>query len=579
MPKRRNIFILGFIFSFLLPITAFAEERISAFTTHIEINVNGSLSVQEEIIYDFGADAVNKHGIFREIPLIYTPAGATESTRIEISSISVSDGKGTLRQTDYEGSGNIVKLRIGDPDTTVTGPQLYVIRYTVWGGLLQHLGSDEFYWNMTGNEWKVPIDRVRGEVVLPAPLPTSVVSYACYIGSSGATSTCASTITTEGTDPNTISKLRFEDSGLGAYQGMTVKIALPKGLVLFSQPNIREGEVFAPPPELNRWWTQSLFGFSLVLPFIVFRVMFNMWWTRGRDPKGRGTIITEYDVPEDLSPLESAVLVHGSVNASAISASIVDLAERGFLKIERIVEKGLIFDSTDYQLIRLSEKYTDLPPAEKLILEKLFETDRVRVSALKNKLSTVVSEAANATYLTLTGKQYFVENPHTVRSTYSIAGLVMCGVAFFLPTLNFSVLLSGIIILGFAWFMPKMTEQGAILRERLLGFKSYLNVTEKDRLNFANAPEKNPTIFEKFLPYAMIFGVEEAWAKQFEGMFIQENKQGAWYSGSGPLNATLFAKEMSAFTESTNHAFASSGGSGGGGSSGGGGGGGGGGSW
>jgi hypothetical protein len=151
MTKRSDIFIFGVVLSLLfsffgfLPAIAYADERISAFTTHIEVNTNGSLTVQEEIMYDFGADAVNKHGIYREIPLIYTPAGATESTRIEISSISVSDGKGTLRQTDYEGSGNVVKLRIGDADTTVTGPQLYVIRYTVWGGLLQHLGSDEFY--------------------------------------------------------------------------------------------------------------------------------------------------------------------------------------------------------------------------------------------------------------------------------------------------------------------------------------------------------------------------------------------------------------------------------------------------
>ena len=570
----------GWVIFFLLPISASAEERISAFTTHIEINANGSLTVQEEIVYDFGADAVNKHGIYREIPLIYTPEGAEEETRIEISSISVSDGRGTLRQTDYEGSGNVVKLRIGDADTLVSGQQLYVIRYTVWGGLLQHLASDEFYWNMTGNEWKVPIDRVRGEVVLPVPLPSSDLHYACYRGSTGATSTCASATTTAGDLPGTISKLRFEDTGLGAYQGMTVAIGLPKGIVIFSQPTGSDGDSFAPPPKLNRWWTEPLFGFSLILPFIIFGVMFNMWWTRGRDPKGRGTIITEYDVPEDLSPLESAALVHGSTNASAISAAIVDLAERGFLKIERIVEKGLIFDSTDYQLTRLTDKYTDLPPAEKLILEKLFETDRVRVSALKNKLSSLVSEVANATYLVLTEKKYYVENPHKVRSTYSIAGAVVLGLSFFLPVLNFSTFLSGVIILCFAWIMPKMTEQGALLRERLLGFKSYLNIAEKDRINFANAPEKDPTVFEKFLPYAMIFGVEEAWAKQFEGMYMQENKKGGWYSGTAPLNATLFAKEMSSFSESTNHAFASAGGaSGGGGFSGGGGGGGGGGSW
>ena len=350
-------FFLLLTASYLLPAHfAFADERIIAFTTHVEINANGSLAVQEEIMYDFGVDAVNKHAIYREIPLIYTPADGTENTRIQISSISVTDGNGTLRQADYEGSGNVVKLRIGDPDTLVSGAQLYVIRYTVWGGLLQHLGSDEFYWNMTGNGWKVPIDRVRGEVVLPTPLPSADVPYACYVGSTGATSTCASASTTPGTTPNTISKLRFENTGLGAYQGMTVAIGLPKGIVIFSQPKITDGKRFVADPELNRWWTKPLFGFSLALPLVVFAVMFNMWWTRGRDPKGRGTIIAEYDAPDNLSPLESAGLLHGNVAASAISAAIVDLAERGYLKIERIVEKGLIFDSTDYFLTKLTKK-------------------------------------------------------------------------------------------------------------------------------------------------------------------------------------------------------------------------------
>lgn len=583
-PKTKHaqfcITLLFSLFSFLFFGTAYADERIVAFTTHIEINANGSATVQEEIMYDFGEGAVGKHGIYREIPLIYTPAGREDDTRIEISSISVSDGKGTLRQTDYEGGGNMVKLRIGDADTLVSGAQLYVIRYTVWGAFNQYIDHDEFYWNMTGDKWKVPIDRVRGEIVLPGSLPESNITSSCYVGATGATTSCAYEIMTEGDTPGTISRLRFEDEALGAYTGMTVAVGLPKGIVIFSQPERGNGKNFSAPPELNRWWTQPLFGFSLVLPFVVFAVMLNMWWTRGRDPKGRGTIITEYDIPDGLSPLESAALIHGKISPSAISAAIVDLAERGYLTIERIVEKGLIFDSTDYRLTKLTDKQSELPSAEKLILEKLFETDRVRVSALKHKLSTLVSKVSEGTFLALTDKRYFVENPHRVRTTYGIAGAVVLGLSFFLPVLNFSVFCSGFIILCFSWIMPQMTEHGAMLRERLLGFKSYLNIAEKDRINFVNAPEKDPAVFEKFLPYAMVFGVEEAWAEQFEGMYAQDNSRSHWYVGSGPLNAALFAKEMGSFAESTNNAFASSGGaSSGGGFSGGGAGGGGGGSW
>jgi uncharacterized membrane protein len=329
-----------------------------------------------------------------------------------------------------------------------------------------------------------------------------------------------------------------------------------------------------------RWWEKSLFDISLALPIIVFGIMFNIWWTRGRDPKGRGTIIVEYDVPEDLSPLESAALMHGSITPQAISAAIIDLAERGYLKIERITEKGLIFDSTDYVLTKLTEKYSELSVAEKLIVEKVFEVDRVRVSDLKNKLAAVVSDVGTAVFRSLTEKKYFVENPQKVRSTYLAVGIIIIVFSFIIPAFNFSLLLSGAIILAFSWIMPKMTMEGALLKERFSGFKEYLSVAEKDRINFANAPEKDPSVFEKFLPYAMIFGVEEAWAKQFEEMYTMDDSRNHWYSGSGPLSASLFANEMSSFATSTNHAFSAAGSaSGGGGFSGGGRGGGGGGSW
>ena len=574
------VFILLISYFLFLTSTVFADERISAFSTHIVLNANGSATIQEEIIYDFGSDAVNKHGIYREIPLIFHPLSRSDERRIEISSVSVSDGNGVLRSTKDEGGGNSLKLRIGDADKTVSGPQRYVIHYTVWGGFNQLFDRDEFYWNVTGNGWRVPIDYARAEIVLPIPLAEESLHAACNAGPEGATTTCAFATTTAGTLPGTIAMYRFEQKNLGPYQGLTAAVGLPKGAIIFTAPSRVLGKRYAPTPELVRWWEKSLFDISLALPVLVFAVMFNIWFTRGRDPKGRGTIIPEYDVPENLGPLESAALTHGGVTPQAISAAIIDLAERGYLKIERITEKGLIFDSTDYMLTKLTEKYSELSSAEKLIMEKLFAVDRVRVSDLKNKLSALVSGVAGAVFQSLTEKKYFVENPQKVRSTYLSVGIILVIFSFIIPVFNFSLLLCGAIILAFSWIMPKKTLEGALLNERLMGFKMYLSVAEKDRINFANAPEKDPSIFEKFLPYAMIFGVEVAWAKQFEGMYTMDNSQNHWYSGSGPLNASLFAHEMSSFATTTNTAFSAGGGaSGGGGFSGGGAGGGGGGSW
>jgi uncharacterized membrane protein len=147
-----------------------------------------------------------------------------------------------------------------------------------------------------------------------------------------------------------------------------------------------------------------------------------------------------------------------------------------------------------------------------------------------------------------------------------------------------SSVVAGGIIIAFAFIMPARTEKGAEMKEYILGFKDYLSVVEKDRLKFANAPEKKPDRFEKLLPYAMVLGVEKEWAQQFEGIY---NQQPSWYSDSGhPLfTAYLLSNSLGDFRSSVGTAMAagsraSSGGSGfGGGFSGGGFGGGGGGSW
>ncbi len=105
-------------------------------------------------------------------------------------------------------------------------------------------------------------------------------------------------------------------------------------------------------------------------------------------------------------------------------------------------------------------------------------------------------------------------------------------------------------------------------------------MTEKERYEFFNNPADNPQEFMEYLPYAIAFGVEKKWAKQFASITIP---QPDWYRGSGPFVATAFADEISSFSEKVSSAVAtqrsSGSGSGGGGFSGGGSGGGGGGSW
>lgn len=131
--------------------------------------------------------------------------------------------------------------------------------------------------------------------------------------------------------------------------------------------------------------------------------------------------------------------------------------------------------------------------------------------------------------------------------------------------------------LSIVFLNRRRTQKGYEALDHLKGFKLFLEMTDRDRFAFHNAPQKSPEQFMEYLPYAIAFGVEKAWAKVFEGFTIPNPD---WYDGGNvsSFSPTNLSSSLGAFSS----AFATSSGasaSSGGGSSGGGAGGGGGGSW
>lgn len=580
MNNRRLIRVFFVSFFFLSPFFAFADESIDAFTAHIELKPNGSAAVQEEIVYNFGEDAVERHGIYRRIPLVYTVPGERTSRTIEISSIMVTDGTGKLRQSKYSGGGNYMELKIGEPSVEVKGRQLYVIHYTVWGAINQGLpDKDEFYWNVTGNEWKETIAAVRTDVILPLFMNDNLVSKACYAGPVGSTNPCTSSSTPqEGT--GVINSVRYTYAGaLHSNEGMTVAVGIPKGIFLIAPKSTVKK--LADSVGIYHWWRSNFFGMSALIPLVVFVVMFRVWWLKGRDPAD-GTIIAVYDVPEHLTTLELAYLYSGSLQPKTMSAAIVDLAVRGFVTIERTEKKILFITTEDYRLsFSLDADTSVLTVPEKLLYDTLRASgNAVLVSSLAHKFTDVNTELTKLIAADLTALGYFEVNPQIATRNYVLTGFALILLGSFLPFANLAFVVSGAIILVYGFLMAKRTPKGAVAHDEIEGFKEYLSVAEGDRIVFANEPEKDPKTFERFLPYAMIFGVEKAWAGKFANMYTEKDS-GRWYHGGGAsFNAVALASTMGSFSTSTAAAFAAKGGgSGGGGSSGGGGGGGGGGSW
>lgn len=545
-----------------MPIFNVYAEEITSFDVDMTINADATVNVTETIQYDYGA--TRRHGIYRSIPVKYTNA-TNDNRSITLDHITVADQYGVPYTFVTSREGDNLQIKIGDADTYVTGMNTYVITYTVTGAINYFDDHDELYWNATGNQWSAMMKAVQ--VTVHAP---QISKTACFAGPYGSTVACDEMIN------NNDHTATFAQENLASGSGVTTVIGMPVGTVY--KPTLQQNII---KYLMDNW----IFG----LPVFVLIFMWQLWYTKGRDPQGKGTIVPYYEAPEDLTAAEVGMVEQDSVAPKSVSAAIIQLAVNGYLTIKKIDKKGL-FSSEDYEFTQTGKNSADLSEQNKLLFDAIFGgAQTCKMSGLKEKFYKDLVVIKKSIEGSIMQRGYYTGTPSTVRATYVTIGILLIVGSFIVGSVaglayGVSALLSSVIILSFGIVMPQRTKNGAVVREQVLGLKLYMETAEKDRINFHNAPEKNPEQFEKLLPYAMALGVEEAWAKQFEDIYKTKPQ---WYeSGDPTFSPILFAHSLHAFSDANNATMVSqpsSAGSGGsgfsGGGSGGGFGGGGGGSW
>jgi uncharacterized membrane protein len=568
MPNKRIFFIAAVFFISLLAGGKVSAEQISDFQTAIKINPDASIDVTEKIIYDFGDS--EHHGIYRDIPVKYQRNNFNYN--LKISNISVTDAAGQAERFAVSYPGNNIRIKIGDPDKMITGQHIYLIDYKIRRAINYFSDHDELYWNTTGNAWTVAIAKAEAQADFPEAADKTKISYACYSGAFGGHGQC-SKFSASGTPT-------FYTANLQPGQGMTIVISLPKGAIF--EPTALGNFIFI----LEDNWV-------LALPLVVLLILFLVWNRFGRDPKDKHPVVAQYDVPDNLTPVEAGTLIDTRVDNKDLSAEIIYLAIKGYLRITRL-EEGRIFGiptSHDYLLEKLKDTDEGINNIDLLLLNTLIPKKERRISQIKQDIDSKrqFDQVKDSVYRGLKEKGYIARNPNGIKIAFYVVGGAFLALAVF-GLYNWlglaviiSLILSGLLFFVFASLMGQRTDKGVEVENYLKGLKLYLGVVEKDRINFHNAPAKNPQTFEKFLPYAMALGVEKAWAGQFEGIYTQPP---TWYSYPAGYNFTVIAltSDLRSFATSANMsmaAAASSGasGMGGGGFSGGGFGGGGGGSW
>jgi uncharacterized protein (TIGR04222 family) len=555
-------------------------EHIQHYGVVLDIDPNGTLHVTEVIDYDFGSNS--RHGIYRNIPVRFHYDQKYDRI-YPISHVKVTASSGTPTNVKLSDANNQKVIRIGSPNRTITGQHQYTIAYDVAGALNHFSDHEELDWNAVGLEWAYPI--VSADAVVRTPVPMTQI--ACQSGPAHSTLACAGATGTETTEAH------FHADELSSHEGLTVVAAVPVGSVTGIGPKLDERWAFQRAFAITPGTGGGAAAVALLVGLLVDRRLLDDSGAESRVPMfGHDDAPVEYRPPDELRPAQVGVLVDERADPLDVTASIVDLAVRGYLKIEELPHHG-IFSKGDWKLTNLKSDNGDLQPYEARLHDALFATgDEVELSKLKNHFYDDLKKIENDLYVDCVQQGWFAHRPDTTRGAWFaigiVASLVGLGVLALVAAFSHAGLvavplaISGLVILAAHNRMPARTGKGTAELQRVLGFKRFITTAETERMQFA----EEEGIFAKYLPFAIVFGATKQWAKRFEGLDASSPAMGGmgWYISPYPFNPIGFSDRMSDFTTHTAGTIVSTppstgGSSGFGGFSGGGGGGGGGGSW
>jgi hypothetical protein len=532
----------------------------------------GALKIDEHLTVNFNDD---NHGILRALPQKYN--GQQQHLKI----IKVQRDGAAEPYSTYTSNGNKV-LKIGSAAKTITGVHTYDVDYSVQNVMRFTANHDELDWNTNGTEWTQPFESITARLHVPSGLAHKLSGTSCFTGVQGST---AQDCTVDSENNRATNETTFTTTrALTPGETMTFVADFPLG-------------TFNPPTAVDWWRDNGAKVAEVALPtLLAFAVAYRKWYRDGKDIKGRGTIIPEYGPPEGMRPAEADVINQYKLGKNAISATIIDLAIRKYLKIVEGQSDGLLGlgKHKTYSLQRLPAPAGGSPkPYEQQIYDGLFPAgDIAEMSDLKNKFYKTSAAVQKAIPAALTAEGYFPKNPTRAGNWMHGAGIALVAGAWFAHSfVSIGLVAGGLIFLFFGSLMSRRTQKGVDAKDTLAGLKMYMEVAEKDRLAMLQSvdapyaetsaePTKTVDLFEKLLPYAMIMGVEKSWAKQFEGIYTTPPD---WYAGNwASFNTGYLVSSLSESVGAMNASFAapsSSGSGAGGGFAGGGGGGGGGGGW
>jgi len=543
---------------------------------------HSTLKTVEKLTAQFSSSDQNK-GIVRKIPDNYL--GSSLHTKF----VSVSDTNGVTEPFSVSNDGTDTIVETGTDDY-VHGAVTYTLTYTQTDvvGQFKNTNDQEFYWDTNGTEWSQPFANLTARVHIPAKLAPALSGHnSCYQGAQGSTQRCD--ISAPTSSPTVITSSATDVS---AGENMTVAIGFTNG-TFTGAPHADSGtSIDHVRLAKDTVWGEVLGGILLLaglgaIPFaLIRRFAFGQ-----RDAKGRGTIIPEYEAPTGMNLLEAGTIA--GREATSIPAQIVSFAVRGKL---RILDYPVTASGADYTLELTT--LDGLDTEETSLMTSFFpnltagETFEIVAGAVS---SADISQIRAAVHAGVARKGWRIKA--SSRSGF-LTALVVLGL-FILSIVAVAIteaasafadiavpitFVAMIVAFATAYRGFVLTPTGADQRDYLLGMRLYLTVAEEDRLRILQSPRGAERVdygnklelvklYEKLLPFAVLFGVENEWSKVLAIHYTDVSATPDWFVSNSAFNAAIFASTFSNLSGAVNSSVipvSSGGGSGFGGSFGGG---------
>ena len=424
-------------------------EHILSFHSDIEIGTDSQVTITEKIKVYAGGNII-KRGIFRSLPRSRNINGKNEKIKYDILSVK---RDGSKEEYHTEKTGSDLAIYIGNKDRILDhGIYIYEIKYITSNQIGFFADYDEFYWNVNGTLWDFPVDEVSALVTLPET--AQIVQNTCYTGGYGS---AESNCTGAKLSSNTI---QWQAKNLGQNSGLTIAVGFSKGTL-------------APPPPPTFLEKYGILLLLLAVAFGLLMHFYSQWQKYGVDPQ-KPVVYPQFSSPQNFSPASVGYLEEEYYSDKMISAAIVSLATKGFIKIIEDDKRVLgIFGGREYTLEKVKEQDQTLSKEEINLMNNFFSSGNETVS-FDGKYNPEIKKAVDDFKVTLMVQHdKFLKEGNNgeklIAPILIILVLYAAGIYFTYRITDNDVLLTAGIFLGVATFV------GAIIispfYERYLFFK------------------------------------------------------------------------------------------------------------